>query len=276
MIVDSQEKFERAIATAMCTDSSIYDSMETYLRNAEYRMKTTVLGEPLYSVVQDLPEELIRQMELVVSLQAFIEGIPFIDLILTETGFGIVSNTNLAPASKDRVDRLQKQAKDVLENAIDALIIELNASAFREKWAEGAAYEGFTSLLYWTAEELRTYAGKPDAHRSMLMEFRPHIAAAQQIIAKYISRDYLKELIEKRQKNETDGKVKLIMATLRQITGYLLQGMDMVADKELAFLVNLMECNPGDFPTYINSEEYKLKHSPVYENKKEDSVYFFG
>lgn len=276
MIVDSQDKFERAIALAMNADSQIYESMESFLRNADNWIRTTLLGTPLYQEVDTMPEDLTRQIELVISLRAFIEAIPFLDLVLTPTGFGIVSNNNLAPASKDRVDRLQKRAQYTLDDAVDTLIWDIYDSAFCEKWREGEAFPVLTSSLIWTAEELRLYAGKPGAHRSTLLDLRPQITAAEQAVSMYISVDYMEELTGKLQQKLLQDKEKGIIRQLQKIIGFFLQGMNNTAEIALCHLVNLMEAHPEEFGTYHNSEEYKLKHTPVYENKKEDSCFFFG
>lgn len=275
MIVDSKEKFEAAVCTAMDATAEIYESMSAYLQNAEQWAQTCLLGKALYEQVDTLPEEVVRQLELIVSLRAFTEAIPFLDLILTPTGFGIVSNEHIAPASKDRVDRLVKRAVNVLDDAIDTLILQLQESA-REAWAQDAVYNTLTASLFWTAEDLRRYAGKPSAHRSLLMELSPAISKAEQFICEYISRDYFSQLIEGKRSGQLSGDDKLILPVLYKVVGLLLNGEGSTAEKELRYLVTLMEQYGEKFPAYLNSEEYKLRKTPGYENKKRHSVYFFG
>ena len=41
-----------------------------------------------------------------IASEAMRRAIPSLDLVLTPNGFGVVSNQNIAPASKERVDRL--------------------------------------------------------------------------------------------------------------------------------------------------------------------------
>ena len=45
-------------------------------------------------------------MARIVAFDAFRNAVPHLDLILTPNGFGIVNNSNIAPASKERVERL--------------------------------------------------------------------------------------------------------------------------------------------------------------------------
>lgn len=276
MIVDTKEKFESSIATAMDATSEIYDSMTAYLRNAEQWVKSSILGTFLYDKVDSLEEDIITQLGLVVSLRAFIEAIPFIDLVLTPTGFGVVSNTNLAPASKDRVERLQQQSQNVLDDAVDSLIFSLNASKSRSEWVKGEAFPGLTDSLIWRAEELRLYAGRPFAHRSTLLELRPQISACEFFISTYISKEYLSELIGKLRENKLSAEDRSIFVHLWRVMGLYLQGLKKSATQQLYDFVNVMEKNPESFQTYIGSQAYKLKHTPVYENKKEDSSYFWG
>ena len=54
-----------------------------------------------------------------VCLRTYQEQIPQLDLVLTPTGFGVVSNQNLAPASADRVKNLLQQVTNSAEDAYD-------------------------------------------------------------------------------------------------------------------------------------------------------------
>lgn len=48
-------------------------------------------------------EALLTQVKPVIANLTVLESIPFLDVVLTSTGFGIVSNANVAPASRERV-----------------------------------------------------------------------------------------------------------------------------------------------------------------------------
>ena len=54
-----------------------------------------------------------------VCLRTYAEQIPELDLVLTPTGFGIVSNQNLAPASADRVKNLLQKVTNAYDDTYD-------------------------------------------------------------------------------------------------------------------------------------------------------------
>nr|DAY94273.1 MAG TPA: hypothetical protein [Caudoviricetes sp.] len=278
MIVDSKDKFEGAITIAVDVTGKIYNKMSVYLSDAEEWIKGTLLGTPLYEKIGDFPASQLKQAELIVSLRAFIEAIPFLDLVLTPTGFGIVSTNAIAPASKERVDRLQQKAQNVLDDAVDSFLFSLNSSELRLVWMKGETFEALTSSLIWYAEELRQYAGMKDLHRSGLLELRTKITAAEMLISDYISDEYLKELIQSLRKNSIERGTDddLMVSFLRRVIGLELQGDHLTAVNMLERIVNSMEMRLPDFKIYAGSQVYKLKHSTYYENKKDDSVYFFG
>ena len=60
-----------------------------------------------------------------VCIKAAYEVLPQLDLVLTENGFAVVSNTNLAPASRDRVASLQERLRKDKSVAYDKLLMAL-------------------------------------------------------------------------------------------------------------------------------------------------------
>lgn len=74
-------------------------------------------------------QTLIKQLA---ALHAFLIAIPNLDLVLTPNGFGIVSNSNIAPASKERVERLmaavETQRDNVLEQYLKYTFLYFNNS----------------------------------------------------------------------------------------------------------------------------------------------------
>lgn len=59
---------------------------------------------------------------------ALAESIPFLDLVLTSTGFGIVSNPNIAPASTERVKALATAAMQAGLAATNDMLEQLSIS----------------------------------------------------------------------------------------------------------------------------------------------------
>jgi len=65
----------------------------------------------------------------IAAYDAFHRAIPHLDVILTPNGFGIVSNSNIAPASKERVERLMASLLEHRSSRIKRIV-----------WAIGSDY----------------------------------------------------------------------------------------------------------------------------------------
>ena len=63
----------------------------------------------------------VRAIRIVV-FKAFADAIPSLDLIVTPTGFGVVSTDSVAPASKDRIKRLLESIKTQIDGELDLLL----------------------------------------------------------------------------------------------------------------------------------------------------------
>lgn len=276
MIIDSKEKLEKYIALVSNATSEIYDSMIPHLENAEGWLKNSILGDPLSLRLDELPVEILTTMEKIVSLKAFIESLPFLDVVLTPSGFGIVSTNNLAPASKERVESVRKEATRMLDDALDEVILSLNKSSLRAVWAKGDPYPELTSSLIWRGLELRNFGGMPDAYRTDYLRLKPEIGAAEEQIREVISTEYLDELIGKRQKNGLTELDRKVIHHLWQVVGFYLRGLTHTAETLLNRLVSLMETQPQKFPTYTESSVCKAKQTPIYKNSKHDTTFFFG
>jgi len=72
-------------------------------------------------------------------------AIPSLDLVLTPNGFGIVSNQNIVPASRERVDALITSLESQRDAAIEALILRLSS---RTAWQQSVPGKYFASTLF--------------------------------------------------------------------------------------------------------------------------------
>jgi hypothetical protein len=82
------------------------------------------IGRDLMSLIDSdkaTPDLLEKVIPALASFTVF-ESIPFLDLVLTGTGFGIVSNNNIAPASAERVKNLALASIEAANNNLDELL----------------------------------------------------------------------------------------------------------------------------------------------------------
>lgn len=295
LILSKIAEFTEYIPTAVGSD---LEDLKPYTLEAEHWLKNELIGFPLYYKIVSIsanpvestfdgtfdytfdesipPEDIVKAAKLVICLHAYLSAIPFLDVVQTPNGFAVVNNQNVAPASKDRVDRLIGSVEKRLTAAIDSLIqFAFSYSQFRELWAkEDLLFEKHTEIVFITTKELMYHSGNKSASYTDLFSSHPLILSLQETLEKHISADYLNELLSKRRTAGWTAADKKVFPGVQTIIGLYLQKKDPY--KLIEKLVNLMIKNPEDYPTYLKSEEYRLKISSKYENKKLDSTFFFG
>lgn len=271
MIKIDKTKFEKIVLAATSATAEVFDMMADPIEVSRCKLKATIFGTVVD--IDGLPDELTLDVERFICLDAFYNAMPGLDLVLTATGFGIVNNQNLSPASRERVETLRKSIRQCADDAMDAIISGLIGN---EKWAASAYGKLLVNSLYYSAGQLRDYAGQPEAHRSDLVSLRPVIAEAEEVIYRHISAAMFSHLTAQIRANTLAEYETLLVWILRKALGFFINKQGAAFKRELANAVNLLEGNIEHFPIYRESEAYQVKHFEHYKNEKDDSCYFFG
>ena len=102
MILNDIEKFTYHVPTA---EGSDLEELRTFVEEAEQWLSDKLTGPDLYGLISGLDEteNLNDCAQAAVCLKAYETAVPFLDLIQTPNGFAVVSNSNQAPASRERV-----------------------------------------------------------------------------------------------------------------------------------------------------------------------------
>lgn len=266
----TREIFEFYCPSAIMPDDVLFDRMEAYIEQGE-KLVASILG----TVYDTLDETTVvgRICQRVACLEAYDAAIPHLDLVLTENGFGVVSNQNVAPASMDRVKRLHQQVKDSRDDAVDDLIDALRGN---DDWdSSGEALSLFNSLM-WNAHRQLPLLGYMDGHRSTMVSLRPKINAAEEILKQKMSPSFFYELCSAVRLHEETLLQKQVIHRARIFIGAHVHGELDLQRLHLAKLVEFMEGHLDEFGTYAASTAHEANTFTVYENKKDDPCYFFG
>ena len=103
----------------------IFDDIAARPDPSSARLRNSESGDELAQSQPSRDEILMKlkvTMARIVAFDAFRSAIPHLDIILTPNGFGIVNNSNIAPASKERVERLINSLLDNRDNEIESLL----------------------------------------------------------------------------------------------------------------------------------------------------------
>ena len=150
-ITFSQEIFEKICSSATHSTAEVYDMIAPHLDDTLQSINCVLLGDMANKL--DTVPGLEQAVTKLVCLRTYQEQIPQLDLVLTPTGFGVVSNQNLAPASADRVKNLLQQVTNAAEDTYDRCLELLVGTS----WADTAQARINIPNLMYTAKQLKMY-----------------------------------------------------------------------------------------------------------------------
>lgn len=266
----TRDIFESVCPSAVMPDEMLFNRIRDYIAAAE-DVVARIMGDQWQNYEDNAA--LALPAHRVICLHAYLEALPHLDIVLTETGLGVVSNQNVAPASSDRVNRLRKQIQDSRDDAMDDLIDALRGV---EAWRPSAPAAHLFSSLVWNARLQLPIMGITEAHRTKLTELRPKITAAEELLMHHISGILHIELCNIQLANSASAEQNTVINKSLFFIGAYLAGDMAMARFHMAKLVEYLEQHLTDFPTYEASTAHQANTFTPYENKKDDTTYFFG
>lgn len=203
-------------------------------------------------------------------VKAFADALPSLDLVVTPTGLGIVSTDNLAPASKERVDRLVSSLCDYVRAN---LILLVDICRTYEEWRQTACgkYFCYTFARLSDCDEFRdTVVGPFDALRSRCM------AVEAELAERYLGRSLISEIhsgLNTGFLKEGSRLFDLIHSAVITLARMKENRPDDLAWKLCRTIVNELEYYPGYYSIWL-SEMGHLFSSSGFENNIKGSFYF--
>ena len=280
-LITNDEQLRRYLPNAFATargETPFFDRVLPWLETAERWLFSQFVGDGYADTFLTLdPDEPVRvTAACVVVHEAMMRAVPSLDLVLTPNGFGIVSNQNVAPASRDRVARLIAS----LEASRDDCIEQLVAYLFRiTEWYGTTIRHWFTATLF-PFIDLANLCGFTDHRWANYLGLRSKaIDVEQRLAEEYISPEQLAVFRSEVMTMLSDLTVATshhfrIIEQLRHAVVAVLQG-NQVPVQSLRDIVDFMRKNETSFPHFRNSATYKLFKPPVFENKKQANGYWF-
>lgn len=234
-----------------------------------------MIGEELFTLIDSTePQEgaikaLVPLVERYVCLEAYAEAIPSLDLVLTPTGFGVVSNQNVAPASADRVERLLARVRHERDDALDALIRELRCQSL---WHDTPQARSFFTSLFWLGSQMQHF-GIRDASRADLEKYALEISEGEAELRGIISPEMFDALLETMRTG--DMNIAHEVLTLRCRVYVAARAAKEDTRRLRREILSMLQTHPDDYPEYFASSTYKATKIERYENRRDDTCYFF-
>lgn len=245
---------------------------------AEQWVQDTFTGSAIYATFDGLDSWPFVKHLLggVISNHALSHAIPRLDLFLTPNGFGVVSNQNVAPASKERVDRLLSSLEWERDRFAHQLLLSL---AQLPQWRDSDPFRYWSATLFPCLSVVESCGLKTPLY-STYLELRPRIEEIEnEIEANFLGSEQL-------------ACFRLWCAGVRDALGEThhstyLQVIDKIRTSIVRTLcgcpnvrllqdaVNIIRNNPEIFPLWHSSPIHELFELPHYANKKDSSGYWF-
>ena len=270
MTVITKEYFEGVVLSATESSGEVFQSLEPHFAETREEIERSILGS-FAAELENRP--LIEHcVAVLVCLQTYRDMIPQLDLVLTPTGFGVVNNQNVAPASADRVKALLQRISDACDDTHDHLLELLVGT----EWADTSwAMVNIPSFVY-TARIFRNYTEYPKAHRTQMQEHRVRITAAEEDIRMRISSEVFDDLLDKVRQGDLKKEETLAVDYILRVIGFCVMGNRQAALAMRNKLENYVVTHKNIFKAYEGSQAEQIKNFMPYENKQEDSTVFFG
>ncbi len=280
-LITTDEQLRLLIPNVLTTvegEPTLIEKLYPYLETAEQWAIDTFVPEEIFNEIAETnssgPNERFRYpLEKLVACQAYMTAIPSLDLVLTPNGFGIVSNQNVVPASRERVDALITSLESQRDAAIEAFILRLSS---RTDWRESVQGKYFGATMFPFLNLCRRLAIREHIWDSYQQLHERLIKIENVLSDTYFSQEQMQVF---RIQVITQGRTATPLEdqVIRSLQSYELQLLtDIQVHPQCYYdLVNIIREHEEVFPAWHSSTVAELYKPKIFENKKKSSAYWF-
>ena len=254
-------------------ESTLFDKIRLELASSEDWLISQIVGDATANSMEE-GSTIFNMCVSIVSCDALRRAIPALDLVLTPNGFGIVQNSNVVPASKERVERLIHSCVVRRDHAIERLYPMLarhdswQNSEQRKFWAR-SPLQSFALVDVWNKG--KDFESRYDALIAMRNEASPFV---MKLSERYISSAVMGRISlamcsmgdSDSEKNDRELCSHVANIVVRHLNGNIFKHQ--LVDP----IVNFLRENDDD---WRNSEVAELYDAATFKNKKDSKGYFF-
>ena len=260
-------------------ETLLFDKIAPHLEGAEAWLTTTFLGE---AVLAKLPQEtdnnqLLHFSRMAVVAEAMLHAVPQLDLVLTPNGFGIVSNSNIAPASKERVERLLLSLEKMRDDTLSVLLPLLAQEA---AWAASDPCQYFSSTLYPWLDLPRKLGSTDHSWQTFQALHEKQVAIEERLAHDFFSPELLAtlrqaELLGRWGETPSAPHYKRAWRHIFAIELYMLREEELPVPSCIEVVNSIRNAPDGIFEEWKQSETAALFVDHGYKNDKRKGGYWF-
>lgn len=274
----TKSEFERVLPVGMSSNDNVFEMVLPEVENQLSIFNAGLLGDVGAKMIDAAGTDGIlyyNYIRMVVSA-AFVAVMRQLDLVLTPTGFGVVSNDNVSPASKQRVDALEGQLRKS-EYVSRAIVLMLLRS---EEWGETQQAVANIPYMFDEYDFFVIQRNRMSGDVDEWLKIQQLIRDADRHLRMKIS----------------DSQMDVLMSAYRKSGDYMSDYQSIIfyikdfyydwcfgsqtdaMGYPLRKIISTME-NPDAaelYGNYLKSEAYKLNHHETIKNTKDSSAFFFN
>lgn len=274
MIINDQNTLQKFLPNQVVTvdgELTLFDKVQNQLALAEEWAEQYVTGEQLYEQISaDKNSTAWHQLASLVANRALVQALPTLDLILTPNGFGVVNNSNVVPASRDRVDRLLASLLAARDRALDFL---LDSLCTMPDWQDSTGYNWWTGCFVQRLSQVaEVVPDSKDLYEDYLKLRLRAVYVEAELECKFfgpLMPRWRRALATK----ENDYDVDLAESVQAEVIA-LLKGeqphINMLRD-----IVQYVRTNPDKFPEWESSQLAKQWSPEKFTNQKKSKGFWF-
>ena len=255
-------------------EPTLLEKLHPFIEQAEsWLAENFTSSEILLAIAGEEGTPLKELCTRIVITEAFRSAIPSLDLILTPNGFGIVSNSNVIPASKERVERLMDSLEATRDQAIEQLLTLL---AVHEEWRTTEQGKFFAATLFPTLAVCLQLAIRQHIWDEY-QKLHARLIKIENVLAEtYFSQEQMAVFRTK----VLDGLRSChpleehVIRSLQSYEMMLLSDMQ-VHPQSFYDLVNIIREHKELFPAWHQSSTAQLYSPAIFQNKKKSGGYWF-
>lgn len=276
-ITITKSDFEWALPVGAAANDSVYESVGPAIVRQLSFSNDTLLGVAGMSLLEEKGEDstLMKWYKQLVCLSAFLSVLRQLDLVLTPTGFGVVNNDNLAPASKQRVDALEGELRTQYHKTL-AMTLNLLRS---ENWGATEQARHFIDHLY--DEYTFFFETHQNASATDWDGYQQTIEDAEEMLRTKMGDRQMDDILDAFRRGDPNR-----LEPYREMISLIVKFTDTWATKSLGTLkqpvyrrlMRLLDSddNKETFKLYRESIAYKANHYEPYQNTKDSAGYVFN
>ena len=280
-LITTDEQLRLLIPNVLATaegEPTLIEKLYPFLETAEQWAIDNFIPEVIFEEIAEDdgfgPNERFRYpLEKLVACQAYMTAIPSLDLVLTPNGFGIVSNQNIVPASRERVDALMNSLESQRDSAIEALILRLSS---RTDWQQSAQGKYFGATMFPLLNLCRRLAIREHIWDSY-QQLHERLIKIENVLADtYFSQEQM-QVFRSQVITQYRTSKPIEERVIRSLQAYELQLLtDIQVHPQCYYdLVTIIRERPDDFPAWHTSPVADLYTPKIFQNKKNSSAYWF-